>query len=132
MNLTIYLQEISRKRPIFGFAGVGLISTVLDVLFLKLGLAIHAPLWLATAIGFLVGLMNGYILNSAFVFQKARTGASSIKYALISIGGLGITEVIVQLLTIWHPVLGALQAKLVAVVVVFFWNYILSRLWAFR
>ena len=132
MNATAYFQGVARKRPIVGFAGVGLLSTLLDITFLKLGLALNAPLWLATAIGFLIGLANGYLLNSAFVFEKQRTGASGFKYFLISLGGLGITELIVNLLTIWHPVLGALQAKLVAVIIVFFWNYILSRVWAFR
>lgn len=132
MNATAYLQGVSKRRPIVGFAGVGLLSTLLDLLFLKLGLALHAPLWLATAIGFSVGLANGYLLNTSFVFQKERSGSSGLKYALISLGGLGITEIIVNLLTVWHPVLDALQAKLVAVVIVFFWNYILSRLWAFR
>lgn len=132
MNTVAYLRETTKKQPIIGFAGVGIISTLLDIIFLKLTLGAHFPLWLATGIGFTVGLINGYFLNSAFVFRTKRSQTSSLKYALVSLGGLGITELLVHGLAIWHPLLSVFEAKLVAVVVVFFWNYILSRLWAFK
>ena len=132
MKTTAYFQGVVRKRPIVGFAAVGVLSTTLDIIVLQLALFAHAPIWLATAVGFSVGLANGYLLNSTFVFEKQRTGASWFKYALISFGGLGITEVVVNLLSVWHPLLGALHAKAVAVFIVFFWNYVLSRFWAFR
>ena len=71
MNASAYFQEISRKRPIVGFAGVGLLSTLLDLLSLKLGLTLHLPVWLATAVGFSVGLANGYLLKQRFRLSKS-------------------------------------------------------------
>ena len=132
MKTTAYFQGVVRKRPIVGFAAVGVLSTALDIGVLQLALLLLVPIWLATAIGFSVGLANGYLLNTAFVFEKQRTGASGLKYTLISLGGLAITELVVNLLSVWHPILGALHAKAVAVFIVFFWNYFLSRFWAFR
>ena len=51
------------------------------------------------------------------------------KYLIVSLGGFIITELLVNYL---HNGIGVNKAKLVAVVVVFFWNYGLSKVWAFK
>lgn len=120
------------KRSIVKFAGVGVVSTFSDLTLLKVLLLLHVNVYLATALGFLLGLTIGYFMNGRFVFKTERTTARYAKYALISIGGLLLTELIIHLLHIDFAVTTAFKAKLVAVAVVFFWNYGWSRFWAFK
>jgi putative flippase GtrA len=117
------------QKPFVRFAGVGLTSTVLDIALLNVFAHFGVAVPVATAVGFLAGATNGYFLNSAFVFQADRTAARYIKYLVVSIGGFIITEFIVNYL---HGSFGLNKAKLVAVVLVFFWNYGLSKVWAFK
>lgn len=121
-------------RTVFGysiirFGAVGLISTLIDIGLLNLFKHWGASLLVATAIGFLAGSVNGYLLNSRYVFQKERSYGAYGKFLLVTFIGLLITEGIVHLL---EPGMSFNKAKLVAVVVVFFWNYAFSKLWAFK
>lgn len=126
-----WLEKI-HSHPAVRFAVVGAISTVWDVLVYTLLLKAGVNIYLATALGFLVGLTNGYLMNSRFVFAQERSAARYGKYAVVSGIGLLLTELIIHLLHVDWAHLSALKAKLVAVVLVFFWNYGMSKLWAFK
>ena len=134
-------QEISpssffitlRNHTAVRFAGVGVVSTACDIATLKVLFPhIIANITLATALAFLVGLTVGFVMNGQFVFKQERTVARYAKYGIISLGALILTEIIVHLLFVTWTLMGALSAKLVAVVLVFFWNYTWSKLWAFK
>ncbi len=112
------------------FAVVGALSTVIDFALLNILLRLGAPVLVAGAVGFFGGFTNGYLLNSKYVFQKASPDRY-VKYFLVSLGGLGITELLLELLHV-QAGLGTNLAKLIAVVIVFFWNYVLSKFWVFQ
>jgi putative flippase GtrA len=120
------------QRSIVKFAGVGVVSTTSDLTLLKILLLLHVNVYLATALGFLLGLSVGFLMNGKYVFGTERTPARYAKYGLISLGGLLLTEIIIHLLHVDFEVTTAFRAKLVAVGVVFFWNYTWSRFWAFK
>jgi putative flippase GtrA len=109
---------------------VGALSTIIDLIVYNLLLRAGVHIYIAGAIGFFAGFTNGYFFNSRYVFYRAST-ERYVKYFLVSLGGLLITEMLLHEL---HLVLGMGQnpAKLVAVVVVFVWNYLLSKFWAFN
>lgn len=117
------------ESPFLRFAGVGLLSTIIDFGVLNLLLKVGASIYIAGALGFFAGFSNGYFFNSRYVFKAAST-ARYVKYFVVSIGGLGITELLLDLFHV-RLGLGANVAKAIAVVVVFFWNYVLSKFWAF-
>jgi putative flippase GtrA len=120
------------QRSIVRFAGVGAISTTADILLLHALYPAVLSIYWATAVGFLAGLTIGFLLNGRFVFGVDRTARRYIKYGLASFAGLMLTEFIIHILYQELGLTGPLGAKLVAVGVVFFWNYSLSRFWAFR
>lgn len=123
---------IARYRQFLGFAVIGLLSTIIDLIVIKLLLLAHVPDLVATAGGFTAGVINGYLLNSHYVFRVNRSLSSSSKYVLVAFGGLLLTELIVGGLerSLFH--FSVFPAKLVAVAIVFFWNYTLSKIWAFN
>jgi putative flippase GtrA len=123
------IQKITRL-PFIRFAGVGALSTIIDFavynILLRLGVEVH----IAAALGFFAGFTNGYLLNSRYVFSGG-SRARYIKYLLVSLGGLVLTEIIIDI----AHVRGGLSeniAKLIAVILVFIWNYFLSKFWAFQ
>jgi putative flippase GtrA len=121
--------QVITESPFLRFAAVGFLSTVLDFAVLNILLKVGASIYIAGAFGFFAGFSNGYACNSKFVFKSA-SRKNYLRYFLVSIGGLLITEL---LLDLFHIRIGLTTnvAKLIAVVVVFFWNYILSKYWAF-
>jgi putative flippase GtrA len=120
------------SKSIIRFGLVGALSTIIDVSLLNIFIHLHASLLVATAIGFLVASLNGYYLNSSFVFKRKHSYEGYFKFFVVVFTGLLITELIVHLLTYMNPAMNFNVAKLVAVVVVFFWNYGFSKIWAFK
>ena len=115
------------------FGVVGAVNTVVDFFALNVVLHAGAPNPVAVAAGYACGVTSGFFLNSHFVFQTDKTFARYLKYAAVAVVGFIFTELIVNGLagpnaSHFH----VNEAKLVAVVVVFFWNYGMSKVWAFK
>ncbi len=132
------LLEKLFKIEFIRYGMVGAVSTVLDICVLKLTYSLMhndiKRLWLATAIGFIAGTINGYYMNSRWTFKyntKGKEAAKFSQFATISLVGLGLTEIIVLNLTT-KASLSETIAKLVAVAIVFFWNYFGNKFWTFR
>ena len=119
------------QSSLIRFGVVGLISTLIDIFVLNLANHFGASTWISTGIGFIAGATNGYFLNSKFVFAKDKSYARYTKYLIISLGGLLLTELIVTTLHDLYS-LNLNLGKLVAVMIVFFWNYLGSKIWAFK
>lgn len=125
-----YVKEFF-GREMVRFAMVGLVSTSVDILVLKL-LSNRIALTTDIAMAFLSGLTVGYFLNSKYVFAKDKSASRYTRYLLVSLGGLCITEGIIHFLLQVGATSSEVTAKLFAVAVVFFWNYGWSKVWAFK
>ncbi|MBI4948299.1 bifunctional glycosyltransferase family 2/GtrA family protein [Candidatus Berkelbacteria bacterium] len=127
-------SKVSRSEPelVLRFAFVGAIGTTLDFMVLNLFYAVlDFNLYVAVTIGFIVGAINNYILNSYFSFGTKLSLNKLANFMTIAVVGLAINFLIVYLLVDlakWHYNI----AKLIAVVLVFGWNYILNRLTTFK
>ncbi len=126
------------KHDFLKYGLVGGTSTVLDFLVLNLSFKFMGNqdhfLWLATAFGFAVGTVNGYVLNSRWTFAYDTKGQETkkfIQFLVVSAFGLIFTEIIVLSLA---NALGLEKnvGKSVAVIIVFFWNYFANKHWTFR
>ena len=119
---------------LFRYAFVGGVAAVFDFgtlyIFDEFGKVDHL---VATAIAFLVGVTVNYFVSKKFVFtqKKASPVAEFIEYAIIGVIGLGLTELIVYLCT---DLLGfyVMLSKVVATVLVFFWNFLARRFILYR
>jgi putative flippase GtrA len=126
------------KIEIIRYGMVGVLSTALDYLFLNLSHTLmggaNQTLGWATAIGFCVGLVNGYYFNSRWTFKyntKGQEGKKFGQFAIISLVGLALTEIIVLYFAnnVGHD---KNIAKLIAVIIVFFWNFFGNKMWTFQ
>lgn len=85
---------------------------------------------IAAAIAFVVGLAANYLLSIFFVFSESKQvknkAAEFIAYAVIGVIGLGLTEVIMYLLT---DICGLyfLLSKIIAAAIVLAWNFVARK-----
>jgi putative flippase GtrA len=95
-------------------------------------LQMHMYSVLAATISFTVSLIVNYLLSVAWVFT-AKTGkqrrVDAIIFGIIGLVGLGITDLIIWILTDVKHV-NAIIAKLIAFMIVFFWSFG-ARRWLF-
>jgi len=126
------------------FGIVGAVSTVIDMGLLNLLVYLGLPYWASLAIGFAGGTVNGYYMNSRWTFGYNTEGREGVKFgqfAIISGVGLFLTELIgnyyvanydASLHILGYEIGPQNVGKLIAVVLVFAWNYLGNRFWTFR
>lgn len=122
-------------RELVKFAMVGFSSTVIDFSILNVCIKLLSfSIPFATFWGFIFGTTNGYFLNNHWTFKDRNKSANSrdlTKYATISAIGLGLTELIMHQLAVESNIHYNI-AKLIAVFIVFFWNFFANRYWTFK
>lgn len=125
---------IQRLKPFAKYCIVGVLGTTIDVGVLWLlvhfgGMAVLA----ATTISFTVSVANNFLLNKFWTFRSPSTNYRKlfIKFILVSLGGLGLTNVCMWLLVhelmIWY-----IWAKLITSALVLVWNFLANKYWTFR
>ncbi len=90
---------------------------------------------LAALLGFLLGVAVNYLLSGYFVFRAADSGKSKgaemLVFLLLAAVGLGLTELILWLLTDFAG-LHVFLSKIIATLVVFLWNFFGRKLILYR
>lgn len=121
-------------RQMIKFAIVGAFNTVLDIgLYYILTRFLLLYYLLAKALSFGVAVTSAFILNRKFTFRDKSPNQMKqyIRFWLVALGGVGLNLLIVYLL-VEKARLFDMVAVLIAVAIVFFWNFTMSRLWVFR
>lgn len=131
-------------REVVKYGLVGVVSTVIDIVILRTLSGLGWPYWLALAVGFVGGTINGYFMNSRWTFRYKTKGQEGVKFAqftVVSLVGLGLTELIgnsyihyidQSINLLGREVGPKMTGKLIAVVLVFVWNYGANKLWTFK
>ncbi|MDR1892615.1 MAG: GtrA family protein [Oscillospiraceae bacterium] len=140
---------------LFRFGLVGGISFLFDygtlMLFLQvffsggdrdiqlLGFTFDLFLFIATAVGFIVGVTVNYILSILFVFKAAKDGKGRSKKAMLvfligAVIGFFLTVALVQVGAAFfgNGAMAVTCVKVAATIVVMFWNYITRKIFIFR
>lgn len=140
---TVFQLAARKKsyREIVKFGIVGLIGTVVDVgvynlLIFGFGLA---SIYIARIISFTLGATNNYILNRKWTFRsrERRVGRQYIQFLIVSVIGLGLNLLIMGGLqglvkNMQSEVLKKNIPVIIAIIIVFIWNYIINKIWTFR
>lgn len=127
----MYRGQRSEIGKLMRFAVVGAIGTTLDYLVLNFShLSLGLGLYWALTLGFTAGALNNYLLNSLWSFRQPLSWKKLGQFLSVALIGLGLNNGIVFLLNeYWDIHYNA--AKLVAIFIVFFWNYLTNRFWTF-
>lgn len=124
-------SEVSEEMIFFKFAIIGAIGTIIDFAILNFtNQVLGLSLLFSLTLGFSAGAVNNYIFNSIWTYRQKLTWPQFYQFITVALGGLAINNVVVYTLSTdfsWKYN----YAKLLAVVIVFFWNYGLNRVWTF-
>jgi putative flippase GtrA len=132
------MQQVLRLRrhPLLGqfvrFGVVGASNTVIAFLiYAVLADALGVPYLLASAVGFIVGAVNSYLLNRSWTFRAQHAGYSTApRFALVQGTGLGINLLVVYLL-VSQAGLEKNIGQILATVVVEMVTFVAQRWWTF-
>ena len=96
--------------------------------------AFHIHYVTAATISFIGGLLVNYLLSKAWVFTKSKYSSRSLEFALFA--GIGVVGLVLNDLILWfctsHLGMFYVVSKLVATVVVFFWNFGARKVFVFK
>ena len=126
------LRSPPRVSVQFGrFLAVGLSNTALSFLVYNALLLGGTPYWIAGALAFTAGAVNGYVLNRRWTFAAPDTRSARLRYVTVQLAGLGATTGLLWLLVSIgdvHRVVGyALTIPVVTVAM-----FAANRGWTFR
>jgi putative flippase GtrA len=143
-------ERMARKADLMGLVSefiryllVGgsafLVDFCILVLFNRVLLPESLPyrLYIATAIGFIAGLVFNYIFSILFVFRSAKNGnkgrssAAFLIFSVIGVIGLGLTE-FGMYLGVNVLYLNYMLAKIVVTCIVLLWNYLGRKILIFK
>lgn len=119
------------QTPIARYFIVALLGLFFDFGTLWLSAQIFKINYLVSAsFGFLVGLVVNFILSERFVFKDPQIAKPIIRFALYALIGLVGLCLLTILMWLMVGVIGMnyLVAKIIATVVVYFWNFVARRL----
>jgi putative flippase GtrA len=104
---------------------------VLSYLVYAALVVLGAPYWLAGAVGFAAGAVNGYVLNRRWTFASPDSAAARARYLVVQLGGLGATTGLLWLLVAAGGVdrLGAHAVTIPGVTVA---TFLANRGWTFE
>ena len=127
---------------------VGAVATIIDIGVLTVLVeAFNVNVFIATAIGFIVGLLVNFFISSVWVFEKSKVVKNRVSefiiFALIGVVGLIINELIVNFFDLYLAkslIFGSfidsdkyyLIGKLVATVIAFVWNFFARKFIIYR
>lgn len=123
---------IALLAQFLGFAGVGVIATLLQYVVLVLLVQIAGVnTTLSSAVGYVAGALTSYALNYRYTFRSNRKHMESvIKFALVACVGLALNTGVMLVLTRGVR-MHYLLAQLLATGIVLLWNFVANRSWTF-
>lgn len=119
------------KKEIIRFLLIGLTAAMLDVSILNFTkLLLGFSLVWSVSTGYIVGVITSYLLNSKHTFRSGRSTIKFIKFVAVNLLGLLYTNLVV--IGFYSVGVHYNLAKVVAIVVVFCWNYLTYKYWVFK
>jgi putative flippase GtrA len=115
----------------FGIVGVS--NTLLTLVVYTLLLKVLGVLYLAaSAIGFIVGAINGFLLNRRWTFREhVGDSLTPVRWGVVQTCGLGVDEVLLYVF-VHDAQLDKLIAQVCATAVVTVSTFFANRAWTFR
>jgi putative flippase GtrA len=115
------------------FGTVGVSNTLLTLVVYTVLLKVFGVWYLAaSAIGFIVGAVNGFLLNRRWTFRDhVGDSFTPVRWGIVQTCGLGINEALLYLL-VHHAHLDKLLAQVCATAVVTVTTFFVNRAWTFR
>ena len=133
------IKELLIKNKQFVlFCCVGASNTLITMAVLYLLNSILGVNYLlSSAIGYLCGVINGYLWSTFLVFKKKRTASNAIKFVAVNVVVLGVNMLLMYafvgvfgLENVFN--LGVLPAQAITICFTMVLNFVLNKFWTFK
>lgn len=120
-------------KQIIKFGSVGVLNTLIDLGILNLLVYLGVGAVVANSFSFALAAINSFFWNKFWTFRD-REGSwkkQIIPFILVALVGLGLSDLIIYY---FHEQLGynLNLVKIASVVVVFWWNFFIPKLYIFK
>ena len=122
---------IIKYKQFLLFCIVGASNTLITLGVYTLLLKIGVPYLVATTIGYICGIINGYLWSSKVVFKKRKTIDNATKFVVVNIITIGVN---LFLMWLWVDVLSIhkILAQVITICFTMPLNFILNKIWTYR
>lgn len=128
-DLKSFILNDENKR-FLKFAIVGVSNTAISFLVYVVLVKLSLYYILASIISYIAGILNSYILNTAFVFKEKKTKKNLFMFSSVYLSALLIN---LSLLYIMVDVFGTgpITGQILVTGIVMIYNYIMQKKWTF-
>jgi putative flippase GtrA len=127
-----YLSRLVKKYSEFiKFCFVGLTNTVVSFLVYFILLKFDLNYLFSSTVGYVAGILNGYILSSKYVFKKSQDIKSVIKFFIVY-GSSLLLNLFLLYIMVEKFSISKLIAQFVAIIINTIYNYLFNKLWTFK
>ncbi|MBN2879772.1 MAG: GtrA family protein [Clostridia bacterium] len=126
------------------FCMVGAMNTLITMLVLYiLNSVLGLNYLLSSAIGYICGVVNGYLWSTFLVFKKKRTTHNALKFIIVNLIVLGVNTLLMYLFVTVLGIgskdgadtvskLGVLPAQALTICFTMVLNFVLNKFWTFK
>ena len=130
-NDNVFAKLWIKYLPFIKFCLVGATNVIISYTAYFILLRLGLYYLLATTIAYVVGILNGYIWSSKFVFKKNKSINNMMKFFVVYISSLFINLGIMYVCVDRYNI-NKLIAPIFAIGVGTIYNYILNKIWTFK
>ncbi len=129
---------ILKYKQFILFCLVGVANTAIHMLVLYVLNSILGVNYLvASAIGYVCGMINGYLWSTFLVFKKKKTTSNAAKFIIVNLIALGVNQLLMYLFVSVLGMedvlnLGKLPAQALTICFTMILNFVLNKLWTFK
>lgn len=126
-----FKELASRYSQFLRFCMVGVVNTLISVVIFNILIYFGVHYLIATILGYVAGLINGYVSSSKFVFKEDVNKNTAIKFVIVYMSALLINLALMYVMVDMgkiHPSLGQIAVTVFNVV----YNFILNKIWTFK
>lgn len=109
---------------------VGVVNTVITFLVIAVLTSFEINPYVSNAVGFSVGLINSFFLNSRFTFQQNSSANAALKFSLSFAGAYSLNILALHYLVSFEPV-PIIAAQFLAMLAYNIAFFILMKAWVF-
>ena len=130
-NYNIIARLWIKYLPFIKFCLVGTTNVLIYYTIYYILLKLGVYYLLANTIAYIIGILNGYIWSSKFVFKKNKSLNNMIKFFMVYISSLFINLGIVYICVDYYN-MHKLIAPIIAIGVGTIYNYMFNKIWTFK
>lgn len=129
---------IIKYKQFILFCVVGASNTIITMAVLYLlNSVLGVNYLLSSAIGYMCGVINGYLWSTFLVFKKKRTTNNAAKFVIVNLIVLGVNTALMYLFVDIIGMdnvlgLGALAAQALTICFTMVLNFVLNKFWTFK